>query len=275
MKRCASVLIAVAMVCSAAGAFAENGTSEIEKVLGFASWLLGSTAKMQKRAQEEDDAYSAMMWMYNEANPAAPNDVKEIAGLLTELGIDGITAEYIGQTYDDAVRAEENGYVFSREMAALSLLCAAGMGTYDADFNWYPSSETVMCLDMELFGGETLYSSFFEGLNRICSGEFVFTDIREDYSDANLETGEGVIGLEFLVNGASYACSAVMMQDWFDMAVFDAVSDIAVDPDSGRRLYAMYDGMQGLIILYNTPEWAQRFEEATGCPLNTKMHYAY
>lgn len=271
LKRYAVFLMAASLLFSSAAASAESGTSEIDKVLSIASWLLGSAIEMQETAQKEEDSISAMMWMYNEENSAAPEDVKEIAALLKALGIEGIADESVEQVRARAVKAAEDGYVFSREMAALDLLYAVGMGTYDDDFVWQPSSDMVLCLDMELFGGETLYGDFFKGLNSICGGEFVFADIREDYSEANLEAGEGEIHLSFLMNGTAYRCSAEMMHDWFDTAVFNEIAELAVHPDSGKRLYAMYDGMQGLIIFYNTPEWAHRFEKATACPLSTQM----
>lgn len=262
MKACAALLMAVMIIFSYSAAFCESGTSEIEKVLDIVMGLLDSSGD---RAEEKTDPFS--LWMYSEENPASPDDVPGIADRLMELGIDGITDAHVSEMIDAAKDAETYGYVFSREIVALNLLSVAGMGTYDDSFVWHPSSETVLYLDMELFGGDTLYGDFFRGLNAICRGEFVFSGIEEDYGQANLAEGVGVIGLSFLMNGEAYAVDAMMMQDWFDTGVFNAAAEIAVHPDNGKRLYAMYDGMQGLIIFYNTPEWAARFEAETGCPL--------
>lgn len=271
MKKWAAFFLAAVLAFSAAAAYCESGISEIEKVLGVASFLLDSAIKKIEKEQKEAEEFAASMWMYNEANSAAPEDVPQIVDTLAELGIDGITAEHVGEMVGAAKDAATYGYVFSREMITLYLLTAVGMGTYDDNLTWHPSSETVLYLDMELFGGDTLYGDFFRGLNHICGGEFVFSDLREDYSDADMEEGEGTIGLSFLVNEERLSCSAVMMQDWFDPEVFNCVSEAAVHPESGKRLYAMYDGMQGLIIFYNTPEWAEQFEMKTGCPLSKEM----
>ena len=271
MKKWAAFFLAAVLAFSAAAAYCESGISEIEKVLGVASFLLDSAIEKIEKERKEAEKFAASMWMYNEANPAEPEDVPQIADTLAELGIDGITEARISEMAVAAKDAATYGYVFSREMVTLYLLTAVGMGTYDDNLTWHPSSETVLYLDMELFGGDTLYGDFFRGLNAICRGEFVFSDLSEDYALANLETGEGTIGLSFCVNGEPQTYIADMMQDWFDPGVFNCVSEAAVHPESGKRLYAMYDGMQGLIIFYNTPEWAEQFEMKTGCPLSTEM----
>lgn len=271
MKACTAFLLAVIIAFSAVSAFCESGTSEIEKVLDIVMGLLDSAGDRTEETRKEAETDPFSLWMYSEENPAAPDDVQGIADTLKALGIDGITDVHVSEMIDAAKDAKTYGHVFSREIAALNLLSFAGMGTYDDSFVWHPSSETVLYLDMELFGGDTLYGDFFRGLNSICGGEFVFSDLTEDYSAADMEKGEGTIGLSFLVNGEPFSCGAVMMQDWFDPEVFNRVSEAAVHPESGKRLYAVYDGMQGLIIFYNTPDWAARFEVQTGCPLNTKM----
>ena len=267
MKRWLTIILAAAIALSASGAFCESGTSEIDKIAGLASWLLGEVKEIQHEQREQEQVLDAMLWMYDETNPASPDDVPVIAARLKSLGIEGITDEHVDEMVSAANDAQMYGYVCSRGMVALNLLSAVGMGMYDDDFVWHPSSDTVFALDMELFGSETLYGDFFRGLNAICCGEFVFSGIEEDYGQADLAEGVGVIGLSFLMNGEAYAVDAMMMQDWFDTGVFNAAAEIAVHPDNGKRLYAMYDGMQGLIIFYNTPEWAVKFEEETGCPL--------
>lgn len=269
MKRWPALALAAVLALSVSGALCESGTSEIEKIAGMASWLLGEVREARQEKQEQQ-AFEAGLWMYNDDNPAAPEDVPQIAALLTELGIEGITDERIDEAISAAKDAQAYGYLFSRELVVLHLLSAVGVGTYDEDYVWRPSSDTVLYLDMELFG-ETLYGDFFKGLNAICRGEFVFSDLAEDYAGADLIEGVGVIGLSFLVNGEPHALDAAMMQDWFDEEVFNAAAKIAVHEESGRRLYAMYDGMQGLIIVYQTPEWAHRFETQTGCPLRTQI----
>ena len=275
MRKTAVVfVITVLLIVDVLPVLGENETSEIEKLAGFAKWLVGEAVRVQQEAYEEKQVFDAMLWMYDDANPVSPDDVPEIAAVLIDLGIDGITDAYIDEVTRAVRDDQQRGYVCSRGLAVLHLLSLAGMGMYDDDFVWHPSSDHVLYLDMELFGGDTLYDDFFKGLNAICRGDFVFSEISEDYAKAELEEGVGVIGLSFLVNGESYTLNAMMMQDWFDAQVFNDIAEIAVHEESGRRLYAMYDGMQGLIIFYNTPEWAQRFKAETGCPLLVALPFS-
>lgn len=269
IKPAAVLLFAGLLMFCVLPAWGESSTSEIEKIVGFASWLFGEAAEAQQEKREQRDL-ETMLWMYDDTNAAAPDDVPEIADMLTKLGIDGITDEHIIETIRVAENAQTCGYLCSQELIVLYLLSAVGMGVYDDDFVWHPSSDSVLYLDMELFG-ETLYGDFFKGLNAICCGEFVFEDLVEDYAGADLAEGGGVIGLSFFVNGEQHALEATMMQDWFDVEVFNAAAEIAVEKESGRRLYAMYDGMQGLIIVYQTPEWVQLFETQTGCLLRMQL----
>ena len=267
VKRWAALLTILIVAFSGSAACCESGTSEIEKIAGLASWLLGEAKEYQQEKREQEQALDAMFWMYDDADSAAPEDVPEIAAMLKGFGIEGITDKQIGEMINAVKEDQSYGYVCTRAMIALRLLAAVGMGTYDDDFVWHPSSDTVFALDMELFGGEALYGDFLKGLNAICREEFVFSDLAEDYGRSDLEKGTGIIGLSFLVNGEPHRIDAEMMLDWFDTRVFNAAAEIAVHAESGRRLYAVYDGMQGLIIFYNTPEWAQQFEAETGCPL--------
>ena len=232
-------VITVLFIFAVHPALGEYETSEIEKLAGFAQWLVGEAVHAQQEAYEEQQALDAMLWMYDDANPVSPDDVPEIAAVLTKLGIDGITDEHIGAVTNAVRDDQQRGYVCSRELVVLHLLSLAGMGYYDDDFVWYPSSDCVLYLDMELFGGDTLYDDFFKGLNAICGGDFIFSELSEDYAEADLEEGVGVIGLSFLANGKLHTADAMMMQDWFDPKVFNAAAEIAVHPQNGKRLYAM------------------------------------
>lgn len=231
------------------------------------SWLLDQAYKIQIQQDEIDP----MMWMYENGTQAREGDVAEIAYALEAMGL--------GRSTDVSIKEKERyledclkeDLLITKEVLALHLLWDIGCGQYDDMFCWHPSSNTVFAMDAELFGGEALYHDFFKGLNAICDGEMVFSEIQEDYSDANLEEGTGIIHIRFMVNGEEYFCDVQMMSDWFDAKIFNDISQISAKDMSERRLYATYDGLQGLIFLYQTPEWVQEFSKRTGCVLSEAL----
>ena len=236
-----------------------------------------------------------IFWKYQDHSVATEQDVDDIAGTLRALGITGVTDEGIrdakavisGEAAEEAIKSleatldaplaqedrealeayyETMASEYSRSRVTLDLLREAGWGTYDGDGRWQPTSDTVYSFDIELYG-DTLYGDFFAGLNAICGGEWVFSELEEDYADVNLEEGTGVLHLRFLLNGQPQQIDAQMACDWFDTGVLNRIMAMTADSSGGRRLYALYDGHQAFILLYNTPQWAKRFTSETGCPL--------
>ena len=247
----AVVITGMSMHCSAA------------RAESFLSWLIDQVHEVQQLPEEIDP----MMWMYELGTQARKGDAAQVAQILSEMGIgdiDGASVEEKEQRIEESLKSD---WLVTREMLTLWLLYEVGMGEYDDAFCWNPSSDTVFALDTELFGGEVLYGDFFKGLNAICGEELVFSEIREDYTDANLEEGTGVIHISFLVNDQPYTYDVQMMYDWFDVSIFNNISRISAEDSAERRLYGMFDGMQGIIFFYQTPQWAREFTDRTGCPL--------
>lgn len=230
---------------------------------GFFSWLIDQAYQMQQSVEEIDP----MMWMYEMGTQARKGDTAQVAQILEEMGIGGIDDASVEEKEQRLEESLKSDWLVTREMLAIWLLCGVGMGDYDDAYCWNPSSDTVFAMDTELFGSEVLYGDFFKGLNAICGGELVFSEVHEDYSDADIEEGTGVIHIRFLVNGKPYTCDVQMMQDWFDVSIFNKISAITAEDSAERRLYAVFDGMQGIIFFYQTPKWAGEFTDRTGCPL--------
>ncbi|MGN0995589.1 MAG: hypothetical protein ACI4PG_01635 [Candidatus Ventricola sp.] len=277
----------VLLLCCGAIALGEEGTEPGTAV----DWLMDKIHLLR-----QPDLFT---WMYEDDSIATEQDVDDIAETLRALGITGVTDEDIRdakavisreaaeELIQEAIKAleasldapleqaerealeefyEEMYLETSRSWVTLGLLGRAGWGTYDDDWRWQPTSDTVYSFDAELYG-ETLYGNFFAGLNAICGGEWVFSDLEEDYTDVDLEEGTGVLHLRFLLNGQMHQIDAQMACDWFDTGVLNRIMAMTADSSDGRRLYALYDGDQAFILLYNTPQWAKRFTSETGCPL--------
>jgi hypothetical protein len=61
---------------------------------------------------------------------------------------------------------------------------------------------------------------------------------------------------------------AVVDYDWFDLYAAADLADIVKAENTGKQLYFAFDGGQGVLVFYNTPQWRKAFEKATGIPLS-------
>lgn len=191
-----------------------------------------------------------------------------IAQELEDLGITGI---------DDALIAEleaydlEYDYSYSYNVGnkALDMLCWAGMGEYDPDtWSWTPSDSGVYWFDMEVMNLDTMYTDFLNGIRALDPQKLNFTGIKEDLLWEDVKEGIGTQRVSFDWNGASYTLDADVMYDWFDITVASDLADLVQAQNTGSLLYFAYDGGQGILVFYNTPQWCTKFEKATGIQLH-------
>lgn len=192
---------------------------------------------------------------------------ESIAQELEELGITGI---------DDALIAEleaydvEYDYVYSYDVGnkALDMLCWAGMGEYDPDtWAWTPSNSGVYWFDMEVMNLNTMYTDFLTGVRALNPQELNFSNMKEDLSWVDIEEGTGTQKVSFDWNGASYTLEATVMYDWFDITLAADLVELVKAENTGSYLYFAYDGGQGLLVFYGTPQWRNAFESVTGIRL--------
>lgn len=190
-----------------------------------------------------------------------------IAEELEELGItcidDALIAEL--EAYD-----QEYDYSYSYNVGnkALDMLCWAGMGEYDPDtWEWTPPDSGVYWFDMEVVNLNTMYTGFLNGVRTLDPQELNFTGIKEDLLWENAQEGIGTQRVSFDWNGASYTLEAAVMYDWFDITVASDLAALVQAQNTGSRLYFAYDGGQGILVFYNTPQWCKAFEKATGIRL--------
>ena len=184
-----------------------------------------------------------------------------IAEELEELGITGI---------DDALIAEleaydvEYDYVYSYDVGnkALDMLCWAGMGEYDLDtWEWTPSNSGVYWFDMEVLSPDTMFTDLLTGIRALDPQALNFTNIAEDCPTP------GVQEVNFQWNGKSHALKGNVESDWIDMRVVAALAELVQVENTGKQLYFAYDGGQGMLVFYSTPQWNEAFADATGIQL--------
>ena len=192
---------------------------------------------------------------------------ESIAAELEELGITGIDENLIAEleAYD-----QEYNYVYSYDFGnkALDMLCWAGMGEYDPNtWTWTPSNAGVYWFDMEVMNLNTMYTDFLTGVRALNPQELNFSNMKEDLSWVDVEAGSGIQKVSFDWNGASYILEATVMYDWFDMNVAADLAELVKAENTGSYLYFAYDGGQGILVFYGTPQWCNDFERVTGIDL--------
>ena len=192
---------------------------------------------------------------------------ESIAAKLEELGITGIDENLIAEleAYD-----QEYNYVYSYDFGnkALDMLCWAGMGEYDPNtWTWTPPNAGVYWFDMEVMNLNAMYTDFLTGVRALNPQELNFSNMKEDLSWVDVEAGSGIQKVSFDWNGASYTLEATVMYDWFDMNVAADLAELVKAENTGSYLYFAYDGGQGILVFYGTPQWCNDFERVTGIDL--------
>lgn len=213
----------------------------------------------------ETEAPNIVMQGGNEAVETKPKSFAEIAKILKEFGIDGITDDLIremGDMYDDI----PPDALFNRT-AAFLLPLGEGVINWDT-MEWTPAANGVYCFDAEVFDVEKMYTNFLLGVSAIGGDELVFTDIQENTEGVNWEEGTGTRTVSFVWNENTYTLEAESMGDWFDPNIGKKLNQIIIAENTGKQLFFASDGYQGCIVFYRDQEWAASFQEQTGLSLS-------
>ena len=146
---------------------------------------------------------------------------------------------------------------------AYDLLSFEGMGQYDYDTReWTPSESGVYWFDLEVMGVDTIYSDFLWGLDAM-DEDLSFTNIQEDYSQVDIESGMGIVTFSFDYLGQRYTLNAQYEYDWFDTNMLTHTGRILQQDSDPKNLWYTFDG-QGVLLYYGTPEQAEVLAKKTG-----------
>ena len=195
---------------------------------------------------------------------------QEMAEQLEPLGI-RITSQTIEEmeAYDREYLVQYGREFYranSRASKVQDLLYWEGSGVTDPDtMEWTPSVSGIYWMDMEVWNAATIYTDFLTGLDAMTDGITV-TNIREEYADANLESGTGSVSVSFVLNGESQFLEAWYNFDWFDMEFVLQLGAILEADGDPENLYVSDDGGQGLYFFYGDEETVRRLSKLTGLP---------
>ena len=100
-----------------------------------------------------------------------------------------------------------------------------------------------------------MYVEFLSNAGRISGGEFSPGDVsqRGPLSGANAPKER----VRFMWRGKSYSYNANVQGDWFDDGLIDYVNDALQRAGVRKRFFGLFDGAQGIILMYNTQEWLE------------------
>lgn len=152
------------------------------------------------------------------------------------------------------------------------LLYLAGMGEYDFDtFEWSPATSGVYTFDLEFFDVGNMYTDFLRGVEALSGGELEFTDVVEDDSHVDMDSGMGWKEVTFSFDGRTRTIRAELIYDWFDPSFANAIAELTEDNQTGKRLRFYFDGYQVAYVFWGDDAWAREFSRATGLRLTDRL----
>ena len=165
---------------------------------------------------------------------------------------------------------EEYGmYDLVEESPYTWLLTDMGAPTYDEEWNVTGYAADVFWFDFEGFDISTDYIDILNGMLALAEGSCLddVTDIREDMTDADWESGRGTVTVSLRWKGEPYEWDMEMYNDWIDVSVLGILYPLLEQEGSQEYFYATGDNGQGAIVFFCTQEWAEQFTQKTGLVL--------
>lgn len=165
---------------------------------------------------------------------------------------------------------EEYGmYDLVEESPYTWLLTDMGTPTYDEEWNVTGYAADVFWFDFEGFDISTDYINILNGMLALAAGSCLddVTDIREDMTDADWESGRGTVTVSLRWKGEPYEWDMEMYNDWIDASVLGILNPLLEQEGSQESFYATGDNGQGAIVFFCTQEWAEQFTQKTGLVL--------
>lgn len=159
--------------------------------------------------------------------------------------------------YPEDMLADMLEYMGTEDIEAMVLEYIACRNYNEELDTWDGGNDRLYAFDMERFWGD-MYGDPLECLNTLFTGEFVISDVKEDFKNAE---EAGIVAVDFKINGTEYHYDAKFDYDWFDTEIFRYIAELTESEDTGRHLYITAVGPQSVLLVYETEEWAAEFEK--------------
>lgn len=173
---------------------------------------------------------------------------------LKKLGIDATTLE------DRLTKrlAEMPGEI----TASMNQQEIIGMILMEYDRETDNEAKMFFTFDMECMDLDHMYTNFLNSIAEIVGDDLIITNIIEDTSKVDYDSGSGTQTISFHCNGKSYQYAASVYNDWFDVGMLTFMNDVISEQDTGKNLYVTSDGYQECIVFYQTKEWSKSYRSS-------------
>lgn len=170
-----------------------------------------------------------------------------------ELGIEG----WDGIDLDEAAAQAEQMECEDIAVLSVIMLTQLGMGAFDEESGeMIPASDSVYAFDAEAIDVSCMYTDFIAQAARISGGEFRPNEVRQR---GPLSGGSGEKErVSLLWRGHRYSYAAEIKDDWFDDGCIDFLNEVLTKEKCEKQFFGLFDGMQGIILFYNTQEWLEK-----------------
>ena len=185
---------------------------------------------------------------------------------LKELGIDATSVE---EKITESLTSMPTEILESMEPEQVKGMILTYISTLLYDDTAVQPSEPrqFFSFDVECMDLEHMYTNFLNSVSEIAGEDLTITDINEDTSKVDYESGTGVQTVTFNCNGKSYQYDAIVYNDWFDVKMLTFMSKVISEQNTGKNLYVTSDGYQECIVFYQTKDWVKRFNKSLGLHL--------
>ncbi|MDE7260413.1 MAG: hypothetical protein K2N77_14410, partial [Lachnospiraceae bacterium] len=207
-------------------------------------------------AQQADSFYSSRVEIM----------IHENITKLKELGIDATSVE---EKITENLTSFPSEILESMEPEQIGGMILTHISTllYDDTAAQPSEPRQFFSFDVECMDLDHMYTNFLNSVAEIAGEDLTITDIEEDTSKVDYESGTGVQTVTFNCNGKSYQYDAAVYNDWFDVKMLTFMNKVISEQDTGKNLYVTSDGYQECIVFYQTKDWAKRFNKSLGLHL--------
>lgn len=214
---------------------------------------------------------SAMIFRYttNDKLSAVPPQTIDTAKVMTMMYEDIASLKELGI---DATALEDR---LTKRLTELPGEFTASMeqkeiiGMILTEYDWETDSEPKMffTFDMECMDVDHMYTNFLNSIAEIAGDDLIITDIIEDTSKVDYDSGRGTQTISFQCNGKSCQYAASVYNDWFDEGMLTYMNDVISEQNTGKNLYVTSDSYQECIVFYQTKEWAKSYRSSLNVEL--------
>ncbi len=169
----------------------------------------------------------------------------------------------------------EDGLFYLSGDKLTHLLFCMGEGARDYDTGEFiPGESGVFFTYYWAQFPDTMYEDLLQGIAAMSRGELIIENIAEDHANADWDTWESTISVDFTLNGAWKHLDAVFYGEWYDEQTFNTLNAMILET-TGKQLYFADFEDTACFIFFGDEEWAEGFAKRTGLKISSDINDIY